>query len=177
MTRLVGWFASNPVAANLLMACVVAAGLLGMSTLRQETFPNVAFDTIGVSVAYPDAAPDEVEEALCIPIEEAIDGVRGVQRVTARAIEGHAAVWAELAVGADAQRVLGDIQTRIDALDLPDEAERPVVRELLDDSVLLGIAIHGDVDERTLRLVGERVRDEVGDLAAVERSRPTAARS
>ena len=104
MSRLVGWFASNPVAANLLMAVVLVAGLLGMSTLRQETFPNVAFDTISVSVAYPGAAPDEVEEAVCIPLEGAIDGVRGVGRVTARATEGLGTVWAELRVGADAQR-------------------------------------------------------------------------
>ena len=71
MNRLIAWFASNSVAANLLMIFVIVAGIASVNGIRQEVFPNVAFDIISVSVPYPGAAPDEVEESLCIPIEEA----------------------------------------------------------------------------------------------------------
>ena len=88
MNRLIAWFASNPVAANLLMLFIVIAGLLSASQLRQEVFPNVAFELISVSVAYPGAPPDEVEEAICVRIEEAIHGVKGIDRTGGNTFTG-----------------------------------------------------------------------------------------
>ena len=75
MKRWIAAFAANPVAANLLMLGVLVAGFASIPSLRQETFPNVTFDVISVGVAYPGAAPDEVEQAVCIPVEEAIQGL------------------------------------------------------------------------------------------------------
>ncbi len=171
MRRLVAAFVENPVAANLVLLVVVVAGLVSLPGLRQETFPHVAFDQVVVRVDYPGAAPDEVEQSICVRLEELVHGVRGVDRVFARAAEGVGVVWAELGVGADAQEVLDEIRTRVDALDdLPADAEPPVVRELRDDSVLLGVAIHGHVDEATLRQLGERVRDELAALPEIHRA-------
>jgi multidrug efflux pump subunit AcrB len=171
VNRLISWFVANPVAANLLMLLVVAAGLLSAVRLRQETMPQVAFDVVSIGVAYPGAAPDEVEQAICVRVEEAIHGVHGIDRITSRAAEGFGAVWAQLEVGADARRVIGEIRTRVDALDtLPADAEAPVVQELIDDSVLIGIAVAGDVSEATLRQLGERVRDDVAALPQVTRA-------
>ncbi len=171
MNRLIGWFAANSVAANLLMLFVIAAGALSVSRVRQETYPNVAFDFIAVTVEIPGAAPDEVEEAVCVRIEEAIHGVHGIDRIFSRATEGFGAVWAKLVVGADARQVLDEIKVQVDALDtLPLEAKRPIVRELIDDSVLLGVVAHGAVGERVLRSVGEQLRDEIASLPEVSRT-------
>ena len=171
MKRLVAAFAANPVAANLLMVFVLAAGLLSVPRLRQETYPNVAFDFISIAVAYPGAAPDEVERAVCVRIEEAIHGIRDVHRILSRAEEGYGAVWAQLAVGADARRVLEDVRARVDALDtLPAEAERPMIQELIDDSILLSVMVHGEVDERRLRSAGEKLRDTISALPEVNRA-------
>jgi multidrug efflux pump subunit AcrB len=171
VNALIGWFASNRVAANLLMWLVVLGGLFAVPTLRQETYPNVALDFIAISVVYPGAAPDEVESAICVRIEEAIHGVDGIARIFSRASEGYGAVWAQLEVATDARRVLDDITTRIDTLDtLPEDAERPAIEELIDDSVLLGVVVHGDVDDAILRSVGERVREEISSLPEVSRA-------
>jgi multidrug efflux pump subunit AcrB len=168
---LVTWFARNPVAANLLAIFIVVAGLLAAFTLRQETIPNVAFDLVRVGVVYPGAAPDEIEEAICVRVEEAIHGVKGIDRLFSEASEGVGAVWARLEVGADPRQVVEEIKNRIDGLDtLPDEAEKPVVQDLIDDSVLLGLAVHGDVDELALRTLGERLRDGISELPEVSRA-------
>jgi multidrug efflux pump subunit AcrB len=178
MSRLITWFASNPVAANLLMVFVLVAGLAGISQIRQETYPNVAFDLISVAVPYPGAAPDEVEQAICVRVEEAIHGVKGIARLLSRASEGFGVVWARLEVGADPRRVLEEIRARVDAIDsFPDDAERPLIQELIDDSVLLALAVYGDADERTLRRAGERLRDEITALPEVARAELVGARS
>jgi multidrug efflux pump subunit AcrB len=175
--RLVRWFASNRIAANLLMVFVLAAGLVGATTLRQETFPNVAFGFVSVTVAYPGAAPDEIEEAICVRIEEAVGGVKGIHRSFSRATEGFGAVWMQVQVGEDPRRVLEEVRTRIDALDtLPEGAEVPVVQELIDDHVLISVAIHGETDEHTLHALGERFRDEVSALPEVSRAELVGAR-
>ncbi len=177
MNRLVAWFATNPVAANLLMLAILAAGVIGAFRVRQESFPNVAFDVIHVGVVQPGAPPDEVERGICVRLEEAIHGVRGVHRLSSSAAEGFASVWAELEVGADVRRVLDEIRTRVDAIDgLPEDAESPVVQELIDDSVLIAIAVHGEVDEKTLRAAGERLRDDVTALPEVNRAELRGAR-
>jgi multidrug efflux pump subunit AcrB len=169
MMRLIGWFAGNHVAANLLVLLIVASGLLALPGIRQEPYPNVAFDLISITVPYPGAAPDEVEEAICIRIEEAIHDLEGIRRIESTATEGLGSVLAEIAIGADHRTLLDEIQTRVEALDtLPDKARKPIVQELIDDHVLLSVVIYGDRDERTLRALGERVRDEISTLPEVE---------
>ncbi|MDJ0848411.1 MAG: efflux RND transporter permease subunit [Myxococcota bacterium] len=168
---LIDWFASNRVAANLLMLLVVLAGLLCLPTLRQESFPNVPLDVVSIAVRYPGAAPDEVEESVCVPIEETISGVEGVKRVRSRAREGLGNVTAELTRGADRRRVVEDIKTRVGALDtLPIDSRPPVIEELFDNNVLLAVAVYGDVEEQVLREMAERVRDELLDLPEVARA-------
>ena len=75
MKGLIHWFTENSVAANILMVIIVASGLLTLSSLRQEFFPEFSTETITVSVPYPGATPSEVEESICIKIEERIQGV------------------------------------------------------------------------------------------------------
>jgi multidrug efflux pump subunit AcrB len=165
---IVSWFTRNPVASNLLMATVVGAGLLTAPRIKREIFPEFSTDTISITVAYPGAAPEEVEESICIKIEEEVDGIDGVDRVTSNASEGAGLVMVELLDDADNQKVLDDVKSRVDAIDtFPDEAEEPVVRELTFRRQVLNIAVSGDLDERSLKTIAERVRDGVTALPGI----------
>ena len=85
---LIGWFATNHVAANLLMVAIVVAGIWAMLTVKKESIPNMEFDYVQVMVPYPGAGPEEVEEGIVIKIEEAVDGIEGVEEVVGIAYEG-----------------------------------------------------------------------------------------
>ena len=85
---LLAWFASNHVAANLLMLLIVAAGLLSIFTAKMEVFPEFSLDMINVSIPYLGASPDDVEQGVCVRVEEAIAGVEGIKRMTSTASEG-----------------------------------------------------------------------------------------
>ena len=99
MNRLIEWFARNTIAANLLMVVIIAGGLLTLGKLKQEIFPEFSSDIIQATVAYLGAAPEEVEEGVCIRIEEAIYGLAGVKRILANAREGIGVVTVELGSG------------------------------------------------------------------------------
>jgi len=109
MHRILEWFAKNPVAANLAMVLIVAAGLLTLPGIKQEVFPEVASDLINISVPYLGAAPEEVEEAICVRIEEEVQSLEGIKRITSRASEGVGTVTLELLPGTDIRQLLDDV--------------------------------------------------------------------
>ena len=159
------WFARNPVAANLLMVFIVIGGLIGMANVRGETFPDVALDTLSIQVPYPGAAPEEVETAVCMRIEEAIQGIDGIDEIVSFANENLCTVVVGAALHADSRRVLEDLKTRVDAIEtFPERTEKPIIGESRTQIRVVDIAVSGRVDELTLRTVAERVRDELVSL-------------
>jgi len=163
---LIAWFARNGVAANLLMAAMVVVGLGALFEIQQKSFPDIEIDIVRVSVPYLGAAPEESEEGVCIRIEEAIQGINGIEYINSTAAEGACTVSAELLSGYDVDRALGEIKNAVDAIStFPEETEQPVVAQFEMRRVALQIALSGDVDERTLKHYGQRIRD---DLAAID---------
>ena len=76
------WFVKNPVATNLLMMIFLAGGFISYLNLNQEEFPDIDFGLVQVSVAYLGATPDEAESAVCLRIEEALEGAEDIDRLT-----------------------------------------------------------------------------------------------
>ena len=165
---MITWFARNPVAANLLMAFLIMGGLLAALSVPHEVFPEVALDRIQIEVPYLGAGPAEVEEAVCVRIEESIQGIDGIKRITSTASEGMGTVLVEIALGADARRVVDNIKNRVDAIDtFPAETERPIVSELIARSPVVDLALSGAADEFGLKATAERIRNELSSLPAI----------
>ena len=166
MKRTIGWFVSNPVAANLLMMILIVSGLISIFQLRQEEMPPIELNTVSVSVPYLGAAPEEVENGVNLRIEEAVEGVQGIYRMTSLASEGNGSVLLELETDANRIQTANEIKSRIDAIStFPVETERPVVSLLTTLNDGLEIVISGDADERTLKELGLQMRE---DIAAIE---------
>ena len=96
MNSLIEWFAKNGVAANIMAMFIVVVGFLSIGTLRQEVFPEFSSDMIYITVPYPGAAPEEVEEGACQKIEEAVYGLTDVKQVNSTSTENAAAIMVEL---------------------------------------------------------------------------------
>jgi multidrug efflux pump subunit AcrB len=164
----IAWFANHRVAANLLMIGIVAGGLLTLPRITREVFPDITPEILTVRVDYPGASPNEVETTIVTRIEDAVEGLLGVRRVTSDASEGTALVTAELFTDADPARVLDDLKARIDAVpSFPEEAERPVVEWPLIRRHVINVAASGTSGERTLKNTAERVRDEIAALEGI----------
>jgi multidrug efflux pump subunit AcrB len=168
LSNIIAWFIRNPVASNLLMVVLLAGGLMALPTIRQEEFPSVDVDVVRISVEYPGAAPEEIEESLCVRIEEEVESVPGIDRLSSLAVEGACIVSVELVMGTDTDDAFVEIQNRVDAIDtFPEDAERPTISKLIMRQPVLKIALSGDADEMTLKRLGERSRDELALLPGV----------
>ena len=123
---MIGFFAKHPTAANLLMLAFLAAGALSMGSLRRETFPDFTSSELEVRVVYPGAAAEEVEEAICQRVEDALDGVKFVQESRSDAREGVGIVTVEMDEGGDFPTFKDDVESAVaETDDLPSDAEEP----------------------------------------------------
>ena len=171
MKSLIEWFANNGVVANLLMFIIIVLGVMGLFSVNQEVFPEFEAQIISVSVPYRGAAPEEVEEAVSVRLEESIQGLEGVKRITSTSSEGSASVMVEVETGYDTREVLDDVKARVDAIStFPLETEEPVVQELLIRMQVINVSLYGDTDELTLKLLGEQVRDELLTLDGISQA-------
>ncbi|MFV2007338.1 MAG: efflux RND transporter permease subunit [Longimicrobiales bacterium] len=164
----VAYMAKHKVASNLLMIFVILAGLVSLGALVQEVFPEFSLDMVLVSVRYPGATPDEIEESILLKIEEQVQSIEGIDEITSTAAEGLATVTLQLELGVDLSAVLNDVKAEVDRITtFPIDAERPEIRELTNRQSGIKIAVFGDVSERTLKEIAYRTEDALAALDKV----------
>jgi multidrug efflux pump subunit AcrB len=164
----IAWFASNHVAANLLMLLIVAFGVVSASTIRKQTTPDFELRNVQVRVPYLGAAPQEVEEGVVIKIEEAIQDIDGIVKINSSAEEGLGTVTAEVATGEDINEILNEIKTRVDAIStFPGLTEKPVIYKQEIPIHVVFVSIHGNMDAFARKALAQQVRDELMTMPAV----------
>ena len=162
MKRLVAYMANNGVAANLLMALLLVAGVSSLLTIEQQVFPEFSLDTIQIRVPYPGASPQEVEEGIIQRIEERVETVEGVKEIRATAAEGVGFVLVELQLGADLQQALDRVKAEVDRITtFPEDAEEPEVVEVTNRTRVVQLALFGDASERALKEIANRAENEL----------------
>ena len=162
MYTAIRWFANNSVAANLLMILLLLGGAYGALSTNQEEFPNFDINMINVSVPYLGAAPVEVEKSVCVRVEEAIEGVEGIEKMRSTATEGMCNVMAELFANAEVIAVLNEVKSRVDSINsFPIETEKPIVSKITMARRVLQIAVSGHADERTIKEIASDLRDDI----------------
>ena len=168
MKKLAQWSVNNRVAVNLVMVFIIVAGLLTVMNMRREMFPQFALDMINVSVPYPGASPAEVEEGICIKIEEKIKGIENISRTYSSSREGMGSVTVELDKRADVQKIMDDIKNEVDLIDtFPAEADDPIITEIINRNPAITVAVYGDVSEKMLRRTADRIRDDLVDTGPI----------
>ena len=158
----IAWMTHHTVAANLVMLIFIIGGLIIGTDLKQEVFPEFTSDRIRVTVPYPGASPEEVEQGIILSVEDVVRGLDGVKDVTATAAEGMAFMKIELVKGGNADNVLQDVVNEIDGIQsFPELAEEPIISLAEIRSQVVTVLVHGDQEEQILRDVADRVRDDL----------------
>jgi multidrug efflux pump subunit AcrB len=158
----IAWMAGHSVTANLLMLVLVVGGLIVSSQMTKEFFPEMELDQVQISVSYPGASPEEVEEGIILPVEEALQSLDGIDEVISNANEGSGSVTVEVATGQNIQQLYADIKNEIDRIrTFPEEAEEPKVSIASRKRDVLDLVIYGSHSEWTMRDAAELIRDRL----------------
>lgn len=166
---MIAWFARNGVAANLLMFTILIAGLFNLfNQIPFEVFPSIESDRITVSVTLRGATPEDTEQGIAIRVEEAVQDLEGIKKITSRSSEGSASVSIEVDKGYDPRDMLNDIKSRVDAINtFPADAEKPVIALAQRKREVIAVALSSIYGEKELREFAEQVRDEILKLPGV----------
>ena len=168
MEKLIRWFVSNKVVSNLLMILIIVTGATTIPMLRMEVFPEIDLNIISVSAVYPGATPSDVEEAICIKIEERLQGLDGVKKITSNASENVGSVNVEIISGEDPSDMLDKIKAEVDAIDsFPENVEKPICRKIAGANPVISVAVHGKLDDNSLNQFTEEIKDEIDDLSGI----------
>ena len=159
---IIAWFTHNPVAANLLMATILFLGGLSAVQIRKEFFPVIETGRIQISIAYPGAAPEDVEQGVVIKVEEAIQDIDGIKKIQASSYEGLANLAVTILNTYSVDKILEEIRNRVEGIStFPEEIKRPVISKETTKDGVLWLILSGSVGERSLKHIAQQMKDDL----------------
>ncbi len=162
MRKVIEFLVRYPIWANVVLFSVLGFGLISLAQMSFSFFPELQTDIISIQVIYPGASPQEVEEGVVLKIEENLDGLEGIERVTSVSRENSANILVETTFGSDINKMLNDVKNAVDQINsFPQGIEKPVIFEQKFRSRAISVVIYGATDLFNLKVVSENLRDEL----------------
>lgn len=159
---------SRTVIATLVL--ILLAGTVAFVTIPKEAAPDVNIPIIYVSMTHTGISPEDAERLLVVPMEKELRAVEGVKEMRSTAFEGGANVLMEFEAGFDADAAMQDVRQQSDKArsQLPEDTEEPTVNEVnVSLFPVLVVTLSGQVPERALIAVAQRLQDEIENIPSV----------
>lgn len=170
MKQVVARIIRHRVLANMLLVVTLMTGFIAANQMIRELFPEVSTRTVMITVLYPGADPEEVEEGVSRKIEEAIDGLEGVKRYTTVSSENTARAIVEVIQDYPIDKAKDNVENAIDAIStFPVDAEKPIVQEVLIEDEVILMALWGDMTEDTRKEFAEQIKDELQQIEGISK--------
>lgn len=161
-------FARHPTLANLLMLLFIIAGLFALPRLERETFPEFSASQVQIRILYLGATAEEVEDAVCQRVEDAIDGVENVKEIRSDAQEGVAVITVEMQDGADITVFQDDIESEVEAItEFPADVEDPVITQLGRTEAVMVLLVTGPLSTGDLKIHCENLKERLQQVPLV----------
>ncbi len=161
----------HPIFTVMIFLIVIILGLVSFTRLPIDLMPDITYPTLSLSTSYGNASPEEMEELITRPIEEALAAVPGVEEISSRSSEGSSNVRVSFAWGTDLEEASNDIRDRLDRIirSLPEDIERPRLRKF--DPASFPILIMGassDLDPiQTRRIIDDQIKYRIERVPGV----------
>ncbi len=155
----------KPVPIRLLMLSILIGGIVALVSIRREFFPETTPEQATITLPYPGATPEEIEESMARKVEDAVVELDEVEKVTTRINEGFGTIRVEFRDGVETRKGVDEVQRAIDLLqDLPDDAEEIRVTEFEPNIPTIMVTLYGDADEDVMKRSIRRVADDLRTL-------------
>jgi multidrug efflux pump subunit AcrB len=162
MKALIKYFIKYPIAGNVLMILLIGLGYMSMTDLRRTFFPEAEIKAVRIDAVYLGASPAEIEEGIILKIEDQLDGLQGIDRITSQSYENSGAVTVEVESSYSTDKVLQDIKNTVDGINsFPSGMEPPSIYKLQFKELAISYAITGDLSLKELKSIARRVENEL----------------
>ena len=158
------FFIRHNTAANLLMILMLVIGFLSLDRLNRQFFPSFDVEVVAVSVTWTGATAEDVDANIVQPLEPELRTISSVKKVISNSYEGLASIQVEFEFGADMKQALADVETAVDQIDFPEEAEQPkVIKGEFYDGIS-NLVLSGPYSVEALRVIAKDVKEDLQRL-------------
>jgi len=166
------YFIEHPTAANILMVVLLMLGVVSLPELKRETFPDIHAYEVQTTVIYPGASARDVEQGICLKLEDATDGISYLKEKRCDARDNLATFTTKMKEGGHMPQFVQDIKDAVDSIsDFPANTEAPVVKETGLTSHVISIGVAGDMPQSDLKHYAEHLKKKLlalNDIAMVQ---------
>lgn len=171
---MIRWFARNAIAANFLLLGILGYGIYSAKEkVGLEVQPAMRFNQVDINVSYRGGSPEDVERAVVLPIESALEGMRGVDYIESNAGSGYARIRVVAKESANPKDLLEEVKTRVSRINtFPGETE-PVQISIPDSALwfeVIKVVVAGDMGEEDLLRAARRVRDDLVEIRGISQA-------
>ncbi|MBS9781312.1 MAG: efflux RND transporter permease subunit [Gammaproteobacteria bacterium] len=176
---IINWFIHNHVAANLLMFGILLTGLymvgfFGLfgqtAKLRLESFPAIEEPLVTITATINGSTPEDVEQGVTDKIEEALQGIQGVDKITSESSADKSIVRVQAGSDYDMDKLYDDVKTQVDTIgNLPAEVEKVLVTRRALQPPIAWVTLHGNTSERTLKKEANRLKSRLLESPYIEK--------
>ncbi|MEM9680770.1 MAG: efflux RND transporter permease subunit, partial [Bacteroidota bacterium] len=167
MKKFIGYFIKYPVAVNIFIIGFIIFGYLGYQRMNSSIFPLSDANTIQISVAYPGASPEEVEEGIIEKIERNLKGISGIDRVSSISQENNGSVTVEILSDFDINLVLDEVKNAVDKISsFPTTIEPPVIEKVKPTRAAITFVVTGE--DIPLKILKDYAQDIEDDLLRIK---------
>ncbi|MBK8969700.1 MAG: efflux RND transporter permease subunit [Lewinellaceae bacterium] len=169
MKKVIAYFIKFPVAVNVALIAIFLFGIIGLSRMNSSFFPLFPTNTITISIAYPGASPEEIEEGIVLKIEDNLKGIIGIDRVTSASSENAAVITVETFEEYDINDMIQEVKNAVDRVpSFPVDMEPPIIAKRENLNEVVSLALSGDnVPLRTLKQIAYQVEDDIRGLEGI----------
>jgi multidrug efflux pump subunit AcrB len=164
------YFAGRHVFTNLVTAIVLLVGTFLAVTITKEAFPQIEFDMVIVTTPFRGAVPEEVEQLVTVPIERAVKGIDGIDKMESWSVESRSVILLRIDPDhPEKKKTIKDIERAVDQVrnsELPEDGDEPTVTEITHNQPVLNVDLSG-APEMRLREVARALEDDAVELNGV----------
>ena len=160
-TEIIKFFVRHRTAANLIMILMILVGVLSAGRINKQFFPDISVDIIGITISWSGATAEDIDSNIIQSLEPELRAIENVKSVNSTSLEGRASSVIEFKFGSDMQKALADVEAAVSLVDLPDEAETPVIVKAEFSDIISNLTIYGDVSLDVLRFHAKQIKEDL----------------
>ena len=169
MRKVIAYFIRYHVAVNIFIIAFFAFGIIGLLSLKSSFFPLIDSKIINISIAYPGASPQEIEEGIVLQIEDNLKGLKGVDRVTSVSRENSGTITVEIQKGENIDFMLLEVKNAVDRVpSFPTGMEPLIVAKREEVRQTISFAVNGkDIPLATLKQIARQIENDLRTIDGI----------
>jgi HAE1 family hydrophobic/amphiphilic exporter-1 len=165
---MIAYFARHPVASNLILLAVALLGFSVLQSMERENFPEFSASRVSVSVNYPGASAADVDDQICLALDDALGVVNDLDELECLSLDGRASATLTMAENGDIGQFYNDISSEASSLNsLPATAEPPAVSILGQTETIALLAVSGIDTIDSLISYADQLANDISNLTKV----------